>query len=587
LPQQVEAQQLLPILILAHMARRGSIKTGQSALSAPGYAFILSAALVAWATCVSAMLRANSWIYTWDSAVYVETAESIVAGRGLAHRLIYGLEPVIWQPLALWPPGYPLVVSLTSLLGLSAPTGCVAVSVGASALSVVLLTYICLSLLRWQLALPIVLMVAISVAFQLISTQCMSDAAYYVFAIASVACLVRWSTRERPSDLWALGAGLCAGAAWITRNAGVALLIATAAYFVAHLLWAPAHRIARAAGLWVAGVAVFALPLLLRNLLVFGRLNPYSMPPSDQSFFQNAYRALQATLSDVLASGAIAGMIASKYGLTIGLLALAFVLASYFYRTTPVRAIAAARRHRLAILLLTYAVVYTLLVVIARSRYQWGDQVDSRYMVQVYWAMFVGSALLAIGLTRAFRLRKATAFAAMVAVAWLVVAAQARHSWSHLNSEPDPSPTLEGQVGRAACAFIDQAVADHQIVLATRADLLRIHCGANARSLIGVGRSDGYRISLSDAELVQAAQSGLLWGIVVGEEPRARRGDFGQLIKDLAEAPERRPAWRRIAIESPALVFQFVGQKRSDLQDSALQSLRRPGQTRPRAGRRL
>jgi hypothetical protein len=105
--------------------------------------------------------------------------------------------------------------------------------------------------------------------------------------------------------------------------------------------------------------------------------------------------------------------------------------------------------------------------------------------------------------------------------------------------------------------------------------------------LIGVGRSDGYRISLSDAELVQAAQSGLLWGIVVGEEPRARRGDFGQLIKDLAEAPERRPAWRRIAIESPALVFQFVGQKRSDLQDSALQSLRRPGQTRPRAGRRL
>src|SRR3990172_2035484 len=150
--------------------------------------------LAVWGAFLPSMLAHNTWIYSWDSAAYIETAVSINAGRGFVHRTILGLEPNIWEQIRLWPPGYPILIALAQLSGMSPTTAGLAVSLVSSGFFVILLTKICLRLFHRSLALPVTLAAVCMPAFLFISTSVLSDATYLAFAVASLSCLLLWSS---------------------------------------------------------------------------------------------------------------------------------------------------------------------------------------------------------------------------------------------------------------------------------------------------------------------------------------------------------------------------------------------------------
>ncbi|MDD5195581.1 MAG: hypothetical protein PHQ96_07925, partial [Candidatus Omnitrophica bacterium] len=55
--------------------------------------------------------------YTYDSAAYISTAKNMLEGKGLqiSRFSIYPIN-IDTQPLARWPPGYPLLIALLGLL---------------------------------------------------------------------------------------------------------------------------------------------------------------------------------------------------------------------------------------------------------------------------------------------------------------------------------------------------------------------------------------------------------------------------------------------------------------------------------------
>src|SRR5712692_7949953 len=213
----------------------GSTPSGSNGLTRPPTLPLLLVALVGlavWVAFLPPTLAHNPWIYSWDSAAYIETAQSILAGRGLVHRPIWGLSPDIWVPIAFWPPGYPILIALAQLIGLSTPPPCLAVSLGSSGIFVILMAYVCCQLFPWTVALPILLVTISMPAFLYISTSCLSDASYLTFAMGSLACLSAWSLHSKRSWWWLTAAGLLAGTSWSTRYVGLALFAATACFLL-------------------------------------------------------------------------------------------------------------------------------------------------------------------------------------------------------------------------------------------------------------------------------------------------------------------------------------------------------------------
>src|SRR5713101_3461444 len=108
------------------------VKNGLTRRSTLPPLLVALVSLAVWIAFLPPTLAHNPWIYSWDSAAYIETAQSVLAGRGLVHRPIWGLSPDIWVPIAFWPPGYPILIALAQLIGLATPPPCLAVSLGSA-----------------------------------------------------------------------------------------------------------------------------------------------------------------------------------------------------------------------------------------------------------------------------------------------------------------------------------------------------------------------------------------------------------------------------------------------------------------------
>ncbi|MCL4216998.1 MAG: hypothetical protein KJ052_08355, partial [Candidatus Hydrogenedentes bacterium] len=98
--------------------------------------YVLPAALTALAASYTVMLSFVSlWYegaYSPDSLVYVNTAQNLLAGKGLAVSVVWLTEPlesspVPPQPMQGWGPLYPALIALMALTGLSAACAALAV----------------------------------------------------------------------------------------------------------------------------------------------------------------------------------------------------------------------------------------------------------------------------------------------------------------------------------------------------------------------------------------------------------------------------------------------------------------------------
>lgn len=322
--------------------------------------------------------RSPIFPFSPDSAHYIEQARNLVTS-GSTTETPYGLMPVNTDQVEsrLFPVGFSLVLASVSVLGVDAKDASVAIG----HLSAILLPWLLYFCLRNGLGSTYALLVA---GLSLMSPGILINApigSTDVFALSLAVGAIGCTLNSR-STLGFIFGGLLAGMAYAVRNAHLALLITLALYYA--YLWFASNTnerrvIYKSAASQLFGVAIIALPLFIRNLLLFGSLNPYQMPPSTIGLIQNLRTYIEALLNDVTACRACALYTAWSIP---GLLILATILSFACWLIFRAWRNLGNSVKRLLIISGIYIIMGSCVVIIARTRYQWGEPINIRHTLQ-------------------------------------------------------------------------------------------------------------------------------------------------------------------------------------------------------------
>ncbi|GEM_PF-720773 len=443
-------------------------------------ALIALLAGVAFVALYDASLAHSRYPYSGDSASYIEMAATLKAD-GRPRVTPWEIDPggVDAVPQRLFPPGFAVVVAALIPLAGDARTAATWPSRAAAALLPLLV-------LVWWRGLAAPALLALAGGWALVSPGvrewqyiAYSDVSALALAVAALGLLARSLDEAgdgRPAWRWLL-AGALAGLCYAVRNAGLAVLAAAAA--AQGYAWLRGWLRPRAVALWSAGALVPVAALEAYNLATFGSAWPYTMPPSVRGWLDNAGDLATAQLTDLGLPAALVGAV--PVPLLLAVLAAVFgALAAAFLATRRERA-----SHLRLGLLLGYAGAGALLLVASRSRFEWGNLIDSRNVLQYSFA-FGLALVVALG---ALAPRRGAAVAA--AVLGLLVIAQASAAVREaLAARSAPAETwLELTRDQALMARVGAIGAD-TLVASNAAVLFRIGALRAARQL-DVGGGDG------------------------------------------------------------------------------------------------
>lgn len=477
---------------------------------------IVSAAVIAaiWVGLVVMRLPIYDLV-TQDSAGYVECARSVVSGRGLLVRPWSGVWAPEWEPLRVWPPGFPLSMAPLIAAGMHPVLAGVTVSIISCAVFLIVLSRIALRLAPQPWALLLVSVVAAMPSFWSIGTKCWSDALFLALVGASLLTLIRWIESDGSAPGQIVFSGVFAGAAWWVRNAAFALFATTVAFLCISIVWIPKKRCMAALGCWSGAAVAVCLPLLVRNWTAFGALVPYQMPPSELTLWQNVRQAVLVVAGEMAGSMHIGRLASGSTVVLLVVLALALLAAVRLMRSGD----------RVVVLLVLYAVACVSLIVASRTRYRWGELINGRYMVQVYWVLWI---LLVYLVTRAVR---SFAFRARIAVmGGMLLSACAIQASIHIRHSPAGRSYSESDLTGVAASLREQ-MKSSQVVMSTSSHLLRLWGDLNARQI--AGSLDGGGASETIGAILKACESGRLWGLHIDRLEDVKRGLFGSDMQRL------------------------------------------------------
>ena len=468
--------------------------------------------------------------YSGDSASYLEMAESLAR----EHRPLvvpWELVPVdrdrVLQPL--FPPGFSLLIAAVAPLAGSVKAAALWPGRIAAALLPLLV------LLAFRGRAPDTVLLGVGLA-TLLSEGVLywhfiaySDVPCLALAIVAVGLLVR-GLSGRP--VWLVGAGVAAGLCYALRNAAVAVLVASLATIA--LEARPARALRAALGAWLMGALPIVAAIKVYDYAMFGRLEPYRMAPSTRPFLQNLCDLTQSLLTDLHLRAPDAGPIAAPAALAVlaaGLAVLAFGYHRLYRSGEP-------RTQFVALAL--YVGAGAAVLVIARSRYEWGDTIDTRHALQYSWAVLL-LAVLTVRAAFGTRGQRIAAGVAALALVALIV-----HSVDVAESEQDEPEFWQQVAGDRALLEQLRSLPASLFLASNESAFLRIETGRGFRQL-DVGGDDE---SLDGG-------IGLLRETVAGRRPTAFVlvcNDQTQGLPECASAPVRSSSPCRPLRRAPPVV---------------------------------
>lgn len=329
-----------------------------------------------------AMWTGKRYAYAADSASYIEMADSLYhEGRPLVTPWDATEGRADQIPQRLFPPGYPLLIA--ALMPLTGDAGTAALIPGRVAAVCLPLLILCLfsGALR-ERALALVAVYALLSpgvrGWQFLAYSDVTALAVSVIALGTLARGLKLVGDTAHPLRWCVLAGCAAGSAYAIRNAGIAVLAITCVMLAESVWRRRAWAETLAAGIGAMGPLA---ALWSYNLHTFGQLQPYTMPPSRRAGYLNALDWARASFTDAGVPWQLAerlpGVVAPLVlGAVLALLGLAF----WRLRVDP-------RRRALFLLLAGYAAGGALLLIVSRSRYEWGNTIDERNTLQYTWAL--------------------------------------------------------------------------------------------------------------------------------------------------------------------------------------------------------
>jgi hypothetical protein len=453
--------------------------------------------------------------YSGDSASYLEMATSLAQ----EHRPLvvpWELVPIdrdrVLQPL--FPPGFPVLIA-----GLAPLAGSVkAAALWPGRVAAALLPLLVLLAFRGQA--PDAALVGVGLA-ALLSEGTLywhfiaySDVPCLALAILAMGLLTR-GLSGRPVVL--IGAGVTAGLCYALRNAGIAVLLASLAAILIEAR--PVRVLARALACWLVGALPVVAAVKVYDFVMFGSLEPYHMAPSTRPFLDNLRDFVQSLLADLHLRAADAGSLGPASVLAI-LAAAVLALAFGYYRLHRSHA-----SRIVFVVLALYVAAGGAVLVLARSRYEWGDTIDTRHALQYSWAVM----LLAVVVVRAVlgvRGRWICAGVATVALIALLL-----HTVDVAETEQDEPEYWQRIAGDRAVLEQIRALPGGLYLASNEAAWLRIETGRAFRQLDVGGDDASFDGALSEVRRMVAGHRSTAFVLVCNE--------WTQTLADCASPPAR------------------------------------------------
>ena len=340
--------------------------------------------------------------YANDTAGYVEEATNLLAGNGLQRSTYkYGAVPALAsQPF--FPPGFSIAIASLGALGIAPKAASLAISWASWALLTAAILFALRPLLPGIL-IPSAIGVTTVTSPGLYEWgfQGLSDAPALLLSVLSIGGLLRGIRQEPGSYRWALVSGLAAGLAYTVRNAALILPATAIAVFTVAVAWRalPTRAVFQRAVAWSFGFAALLLPLLVRNMLVFGKVQPYfaHVGQSHYGWVKAIRVVLWSSLFDLSGSKTVAAIawsfqLLAAIGIPIAAATL-WLVRRYWKHALP-----EARLKAFA--LFAFICLGLAMIAIGRVRFDWVETTLTRYVMQYSWALLgVIAMLVASGAT--------------------------------------------------------------------------------------------------------------------------------------------------------------------------------------------
>jgi hypothetical protein len=323
--------------------------------------------------------------YGYDSVNYLEQASSFMA-RGIFETIPITLKSLenVSQPDNLFPPGYPILIAISSKL-LSVPVEVMApfLSLAALLLLPVGIVFSFHKIIGLWPSLWIAILVTLTPTTVFFGSIAYSDTLSLLLVIFSVNRLLVINNK---SSSW-FYLGLLTGFSYLLRNANLALLISIFLYLVWNMVVDPENRKMKIknACLWLSGNAVFIVALFIYNLLIFGKIQPYSMPPSTVGLSQNIHDYIFSQLNTLLAFRELERLLNSVFGILL-LISLVIVL---LYQTITTWHRWKKIDQQTFLISVAYTAIGAAITIVARTKYQWGVHIEPRYALPYSCFVFV------------------------------------------------------------------------------------------------------------------------------------------------------------------------------------------------------
>ena len=328
--------------------------------------------------------------YSPDSADYIEQARSLYAhGTALSTPYDLGRTEIVSEPSNLFPVGFPIVLALLLALGIEPAIGAVVVN-GLSAILAPVVLFVALTpSCGSRLAAIASLLCATTPGLIGNAPFAMTD----TFTLALSLLVFHLSVNSRTNGAHFLS-GAIAAFSYVSRNALVALLLSSMIFYVYMIAQDRSRSDLRRQFLhFTLGLSVILTPYILYNLAVHGSINPYSMGKSTIGIAENSASMLGALAYDLSSLASLQEIIRP-----IGTGSFFVLLASTIL--APCVLILARRafnepQWRALVFSTEYVLIGIWIVIVARSKYQWGDTIDTRHTLQ-YVPYVIGTTCIAI-----------------------------------------------------------------------------------------------------------------------------------------------------------------------------------------------
>jgi hypothetical protein len=183
------------------------------------------------------------------------------------------------------------------------------------------------------------------------------------------------------------------GFSYLLRNANLGLLLSITLYLLWRFWLEPETRKQKVINglVWLGGNALIIMPLLIRNLFVFGKMQPYSMDPSSVSLGENIHDYVQAQLDTLLTLKELATLLAgSLWGISLLFLLLGVLIHQLITTWQYWQKI----QQQTFFISVVYVVIGAAMVIVARTKYEWGVHIDARYALPYSCFIFVALVII-------------------------------------------------------------------------------------------------------------------------------------------------------------------------------------------------